>query len=74
MKLVFFGDSLTDMYRNFDTNVDMATSYGTGFVFDISAHQDKSLTATSTKDGNYYHLDISGSGMAIDYSKKEEAP
>ena len=45
-----------------------------GRVFDISAHQDKSLTATSTKDGNYYHLDISGSGMAIDYSKKEEAP
>lgn len=37
MKLLFFGDSLTDMYRNFDKNVDMSTSYGTGFVFDIAA-------------------------------------
>ena len=37
MKLVFFGDSLTDMYRNFDKTVDMATSYGTGFVFDVAA-------------------------------------
>ena len=25
------------MYRNFDKNVDMSTSYGTGFVFDIAA-------------------------------------
>lgn len=37
MKLLFFGDSLTDMYRNFDPNVDMSTSYGTGFVFDVAA-------------------------------------
>ena len=37
MKLVFFGDSLTDMYRNFDKTVDMSTSYGTGFVFDVAA-------------------------------------
>ena len=37
MKLVFFGDSLTDMYRNFDESVDMSTSYGTGFVFDVAA-------------------------------------
>ena len=37
MKLLFFGDSLTDMYRNFDKNIDMSTSYGTGFVFDIAA-------------------------------------
>ena len=37
MKLLFFGDSLTDMYRNFDLSVDMSTSYGTGFVFDIAA-------------------------------------
>ncbi len=36
MKILFFGDSLTDMYRNFDTSVDMATSYGTGFVFDVA--------------------------------------
>lgn len=37
MKLLFFGDSLTDMYRNFDTSVDMSTSYGTGYVFDVAA-------------------------------------
>ena len=37
MNLVFFGDSLTDMYRNFDKTVDMSTSYGTGFVFDVAA-------------------------------------
>lgn len=37
MKLLFFGDSLTDMYRNFDLSVDMSTSYGTGFVFDVAA-------------------------------------
>lgn len=37
MKLLFFGDSLTDMYRNFDKTVDMSTSYGTGFVFDVAA-------------------------------------
>ena len=37
MKILFFGDSLTDMYRNFDTSVDMATSYGTGYVFDVAA-------------------------------------
>ena len=37
MKLVFFGDSLTDMYRNFDKTVDIATSYGTGFVFDVAS-------------------------------------
>lgn len=37
MRLVFFGDSLTDMYRNFDKTVDMSTSYGTGFVFDVAA-------------------------------------
>ena len=36
MKILFFGDSLTDMYRNFDTSVDMATSYGTWYVFDIA--------------------------------------
>ena len=38
MRLLFFGDSLTDMYRNYDCSIDIATSYGTGFVFDIAAH------------------------------------
>ena len=38
MKLLFFGDSLTDMYKNYDRSIDIATSYGTGFVFDIAAH------------------------------------
>lgn len=37
MKLVFFGDSLTEMYRNFGTSIDIATSYGVGYVFDIAA-------------------------------------
>ena len=37
MKLVFFGDSLTDMHRNFDTSIDNFTSYGSGYVFDIAA-------------------------------------
>ena len=36
MKLVFFGDSLTDMYRNYDPSIDIATSYGVGYVFDIA--------------------------------------
>lgn len=38
MKLLFFGDSLTDMYKNYDRSIDIATSYGTGFVFDIASH------------------------------------
>ena len=45
-----------------------------GRVFDISAAQDKSLTATSTKVGAGYTLTISGSGQAKDYSKKEQVP
>ena len=49
------------------------TSYD-GRVFDISVKQDKSLTAKSVKDGFSYNLEITGSGAAIDYKKKEEAP
>ena len=45
-----------------------------GRVFDISVNQDKSLTATSTKSNNYYQLEISGSGKAVDYNKKESVP
>ena len=45
-----------------------------GREFDISINQDKSLIAKSTKDGFSYNLEITGSGTAIDYSKKEEAP
>ena len=37
LKLLFLGDSLTDMYRNYDTSVDNATSYGAGYVFDIAS-------------------------------------
>ena len=37
MKILFFGDSLTEMCRNYDTSIDISTSYGTGFVFDIAA-------------------------------------
>lgn len=37
MKLLFFGDSLTEMCRSFDETADVAFSYGTGFVFDIAA-------------------------------------
>ena len=37
MKILFLGDSLTDMYRNFDLNIDIATTYGTGFVFNIAS-------------------------------------
>ena len=45
-----------------------------GRVFDISVSQDKSLTATSNKDGNNYTLTISGEGQAIDYERKELVP
>ena len=45
-----------------------------GRVFDISEKQDGSLTAQSVKDGNYYSLNITGEGLAINYSKKEEVP
>ena len=45
-----------------------------GRVFDISVNQDKSLTATSKKDGNNYSLEISGKGRAKDYEKKEAVP
>ena len=45
-----------------------------GRVFDISANQDKSLTATSKKIGTNYTLEISGSGAAVDYNKKEAVP
>lgn len=38
MKLLFLGDSLTEMLKNYDRSVDMATTYGTGFVFDIAAN------------------------------------
>ena len=37
MKLLFFGDSLTEMHRNYDTSIDNFTSYGTGYVFVIAA-------------------------------------
>ena len=45
-----------------------------GRVYDISFNQDQSLTAKSIKVGNEYELTISGSGDAIDFSKKEEVP
>ena len=45
-----------------------------GRVFDISVNQDKSLTATSKKVGTNYSLEISGSGAAVDYNKKEAVP
>ena len=37
MKLLFFGDSLTDMYKNYDRSTDIATIYGVGYVFDVAA-------------------------------------
>ena len=45
-----------------------------GRVFDISEKQDGSLTAQSIKDGNNYTLNITGEGLAINYSKKEQVP
>ena len=45
-----------------------------GREFDISVKQDKSLIAKSTKEGFEYNLTISGSGQAVDYSKKELVP
>ena len=45
-----------------------------GRVFDISVNQDKSLTATSIKNGYDYDLTISGQGQALDYGKKELVP
>lgn len=38
MKLVFFGDSLTDLGRNRDKNIDNYSSYGMGYVFEIASH------------------------------------
>ena len=45
-----------------------------GRIFDISVNQDESLTATSVKNENYYDLIISGSGLALDYNRKEAVP
>ena len=45
-----------------------------GREYDISVNKDKSLIAKSVKEGNYYNLTISGSGAAIDYTRKEEVP
>lgn len=38
MKLLFFGDSLTDLGRNRDKNIDNYSSYGMGYVFEIASH------------------------------------
>ena len=38
MKLVFFGDSLTDLGRNRDKKIDNYSSYGMGYVFEIASH------------------------------------
>ena len=45
-----------------------------GKQYDISEKQDGSLIATSTKVEYNYTLTISGTGKAIDYSKKEQVP
>ena len=37
MKLIFFGDSLIEMGRNRDTNINNYSSYGRGFVFEVAA-------------------------------------
>ena len=56
------------------TNNESKNNSYDGREFDISALKDGSLIAKSTKDGFNYNLEISGSGQAIDYQKKEEAP
>ncbi len=45
-----------------------------GREFDISAAQDNSVVAKTTKEGFDYNLEITGSGIAKDYQKKEQAP
>ena len=35
-KILFLGDSLTDMWRNRERNMEVASNYGTGYVFDIT--------------------------------------
>jgi len=50
-----------------------STTYD-GRQFDISAAQDGSLIATSTKQGNYYDLTITGVGEARSYERKEQVP
>ena len=45
-----------------------------GRVFDISASQDESITASLKKVGNNYEIVISGKGEAISYEKKEHVP
>ena len=45
-----------------------------GKVFDISASQNNSITATVKKIGNNFELILSGSGKTISYDKKELVP
>ena len=54
-------------------NAESNTGYD-GREFDISINQDKSLLLTSNKNNGRYSLTITGSGNAVDYSRKEEAP
>lgn len=74
-KIIYFFTSLLAIcsLSSCGENVAPSQSYD-GRVFDISASKDGSLTAQSKKDGNYYSLTITGKGVAMDYSKKEEVP
>lgn len=45
-----------------------------GREFDISINNDNSLICKSIKEGNYYSLTISGSGVSKDYERKELVP
>ena len=45
-----------------------------GRTYDISKSQDQSLIVTSIKVDNYYQLEITGNGEAIDYNSKTAVP
>lgn len=53
---------------------EISTKTYDGREFDISLAGDKSLLAVSKKEGNYYSLEIKGTGQAFSYQKKEEVP
>lgn len=63
----------TSLFIGACNNSSSVVSYD-GRVYDISVAQDKSLIATSIKNGVNYELTISGSGDGIDYSKSTEVP
>ena len=58
---------------SFSCGTEEKTSYN-GRVYDLSEKGDNSITAKTVKEGTKYTLTISGSGVGVDFKRKEEVP